>query len=114
MKNMETPVLLRRIFVVFAVLSLAACGGEPLTEQATTQPAQALPTAAQPSRETFAPPPTQPPAPTALPPTQPPAATAPSATQPPTQLPAATALPPTQPPAPTSAPATQLPAPAVT
>ncbi|MEO7913146.1 MAG: hypothetical protein ABIV47_26155 [Roseiflexaceae bacterium] len=98
--------LLRRTFVLFAALSLTACGGTPLTDQATVPPAQALPTAAPPtaappSRETFAPPPTQPPAPTAPPPTQPPA-------------PSATALPPTQLPVPTSAPATQPPVQAAT
>jgi hypothetical protein len=91
-------VLLRLILVLVAALSLAACGGAPLAEQATVPAAPALPSAAPPSRETFAPPPTQPPAPTALPPTQPPA------------LAQATALPPTQPPAPTALPPTQPPA----
>ena len=98
--------LLRRILILLAALSLAACGGAPLTDQAAVPAAPALPTAASPSRETFAPPPTQPPAPTALPPTQvavPRAAT----TLPPTQPPAPAALPPTQPPAPA---ATALPA----
>jgi dipeptidyl aminopeptidase/acylaminoacyl peptidase len=111
-------VLLRHTLVLLAVLSLAACGGAPLAEQATVEPRQtagtaapALPTpstssgqsAAPPSRETLAPPSTQPPAPTvtALPPTQPPA-------------PTATALPPTQPPAPTALPPTQPAAPAAT
>src|SRR6266540_3196405 len=65
------PVLLRRILVLLVALSLAACGGAPLAEEATVPAAPALPTAAPPSRETFAPPP----APTALPPT-PPSATA--------------------------------------
>jgi Tol biopolymer transport system component len=103
-------VLLRHILVLLATLSLAACGGAPLAEQATAESRQtavpaapALPTAAPPSRETLAPPPTEPPAPaqaTALVPTQPPApaqATALPPTEPPTQLPAPTALPPTQP-----------------
>jgi dipeptidyl aminopeptidase/acylaminoacyl peptidase len=103
-------VLLRHILVLLAVLSLAACGGAPLVEQATAESRQtagpaapALPTAAPPSRETFAPPPTQASIPeqaTTLPPTQPPApaqATALPPTEPPTQPPAPTALPPTQP-----------------
>ena len=36
-KTLETPVLLRRIFVLIAALSLAACGGAPLAEQATAE-----------------------------------------------------------------------------
>jgi len=91
---LETPVLLRRIFVLFAALALAACSGAPLADQATVLPVIAPPTVAPPSRETFAPPPTKPPTTlpptlTALPPTQPPTALPP--TQPP--APAATALP---------------------
>src|SRR6266508_777395 len=88
------PVLLRRILVLLVALSLAACGGAPLAEEATVPAAPALPTAAPPSRETFAPPP----APTALPPTPP--ALAQATALPPTP----TALPPTPPPA-TTAPA---------
>ncbi len=90
------PVLLRRILVLLVALSLAACGGAPLAEEATVPAAPALPTAAPPSRETFAPPP----APTALPPTPP--ALAQATALPPTP----TALPPTPPPAPTALPPT--------
>ena len=80
--------LLRHVLVLVAALTLAACGAAPLAEQANGPAAPALPTAAPPSRETIALPPTQPPASTAIPPTQPP----------PTAL------------APTQAPATMLPA----
>src|SRR4051794_21490112 len=111
---METPVLLRRIFVLFAVLTLAACGGAPTTDQAIVPPTSAQPTAAPPSRETFAPSPTQLPAPTVAAATQPPMQPPESTALSPTQPPAPATLAPTQPPAPTSAPATQSPASAAT
>ncbi len=90
----------RRILLILATLALSACGGAPLAEQATVPPTPALPTAAPPSRETFAPLPTELPAPTPPSSTEAPAPTVAAAIEPP----APTAL------APTESPATALPA----